>query len=162
MTKQEQLDSIIQYLEYANLVFVEPFSLISATVVESSYITGIPKNTILIYINKTFKEKYGEKYIKAQMIAKEISYGNNPDEERIMALNLDQPKERKVREPSSEFGKAYKEYTGIISKDNRQLYIASREYYIKHKEYPWNNEKRWKKLCTKYGFVDKHADGGEE
>lgn len=154
MNKDEKLKSIIDYIEYAGLTFVEPFSLISATVVESSYITGMPKETILKHINKTFKTKYGEKYIKAQMIAKEIAYGNNPDEERIMALNLDQPKERKVREPSSEFGKAYKERTGLISKDNRPLYIASREYYIKHKEYPWLNEKRWKKLCSKYNFID--------
>ena len=165
MNRQEQLDSIIQYLEYANLVFVEPFSLISATVVEASYWTGIPKNTILIYINKVFKEKYGDKYIKAQMIAKEISYGNNPNEEKIMSMELKpkEPKERKEveRNAKSEFGKAYREYTGLTSKANRPLYNACTNYYYKYHEFPWNNEKRWKKMCTRYKFDDKHTNRGE-
>ena len=166
MTKQEQLDSIIQYLEYANLVFVEPFSLISATVVESSYITGIPKNTILIYINKTFKAKYGEKFIKAQMIAHEIAYGNNPNEEKIMAKSLDketkEPKVRKEREATTEIGKAFKEYTGLNSKANRGLYVACNNYYYKYHEFPWLNKKKWERMCKRNNFVDKHTSGGEE
>lgn len=164
MTKQEQLDSIIQYLEYADLVFTEPFSLISATVVEASYHTGIPKNTILVHINKTFKAKYGEKYIKCQKIAREIAYGNNPNEERIMSMDLKpkEPKKRKGREPSSEFGRAYKEYTGLNSKVNRSLYVACNNYYYKHKEYPWDKENVWNKMCEKYGFVDKNDNRGEE
>ena len=164
MNNEEKLKSIIDYIEYAGLTFVEPFSLISSTIVEASYWTGIPKNTILIYINKTFKAKYGEKFIKAQMIAHEIAYGNNPNEERIMAKDLEkkEPKVRKEREATTEIGKAFKEYTGLNSKANRGLYVACNNYYYKYHEFPWNNEKRWKKLCTKYGFVDKHADGGEE
>lgn len=163
MTKQEKLDSIISYLEYANLVFTEPFSLISSTVVEASYWTGIPKNTILIYINKTFKEKYGEKFIKAQMIAKEIAYGNNPNEERIMAKDLDkkEPKVRKEREATTEIGKAFKEYTGLNSRANRPLYVACNNYYNKYHEFPWYNKKKWKRMCERNNFVDKHA-GGEE
>ena len=166
MTKEEKLKSIIDYIEYANLQFVEPFSLISSTVVEASYWTGIPKNTILIYINKTFKSKYGDKYIKAQMIAKEIAYGNNPNEEKIMSMELKpkEPKERKEveRNAKSEFGKAYREYTGLTSKANRPLYNACTNYYYKHNEFPWNNEKRWKKMCTRYKFDDKHTNRGEE
>lgn len=163
MTKQEQLDSIIQYLEYADLVFVEPFSLISSTVVEASYITGIPKNTILIHINKTFKAKYGEKFIKAQMIAHEIAWGNNPNEERIMAKDLDkkEPKVRKEREATTEIGKAFKEYTGLNSKANRGLYVACNNYFNKYHEFPWLNKKKWERMCKRNNFVDKHA-GGEE
>lgn len=163
MTKQEQLDSIIQYLEYADLVFVEPFSLISSTVVEASYITGIPKNTILIHINKTFKAKYGEKFIKAQMIAHEIAWGNNPNEERIMAKDLDkkEPKVRKEREATTEIGKAFKEYTGLTSKANRGLYVACNNYFNKYHEFPWLNKKKWERMCKRNNFVDKHA-GGEE
>ena len=159
MTKQEKLDSIIQYLEYANLVFVEPFSLISSTVVEASYITGIPKNTILIYINKTFKEKYSDKYIKAQMIAHEIAWGNNPNEERIMAKDLDkkEPKVIKEREATTEIGKAFKEYTGLNSKANRGLYVACNNYFNKYHEFPWLNKKKWKRMCERNNFVDKHA-----
>ena len=159
MTKQEKLDSIIQYLEYANLVFVEPFSLISSTVVEASYITGIPKNTILIYINKTFKAKYGEKFIKAQMIAHEIAWGNNPNEERIMSKDLDkkEPKVRKEREATTEIGKAFKEYTGLNSKANRGLYVACNNYFNKYHEFPWYNKKKWKRMCERNNFVDKHA-----
>lgn len=162
MTKEEKLQSIVNYIEYANLQFVEPFSLISATVVEASYWTGIPKNTILLYINRTFRTKYGEKFIKAQMIAHEIAYGNNPNVERIMNKELDkpklkEPKERKEREAISEFGKAYKEYTGLSSIANRRLYVACTNYYYTYNEYPWNNEKKWEKICTKYGFEDKKA-----
>lgn len=160
MTKQEQLDSIIQYLEYANLVFVEPFSLISATVVESSYITGIPKNTILIHINRTFKAKYGEKFIKAQMIAHEIAWGNNPNEERIMAKDLEkkEPKVRKEREATTEIGKAFKEYTGLNSKANRGLYVACNNYYYKYHEFPWNNKKKWERICKRNNFVDSNIE----
>ena len=162
MSKDEQLQSITDYIEYAGLTFVEPFSLISATVVESSYITGIPKEMILRHINRTLRAKYGEKFVKAQMIAKEISYGKNPNVDKIMAKNLDkkEPKERKEaeRKATSEFGKAYREYTGLTSKANRPLYNACTNYYYNHNEFPWKNEKRWKKLCVKYGFVDKNAD----
>lgn len=163
MTKDEKLKSIIDYIEYAGLTFVEPFSLISSTVVEASYWTGIPKNTILIYINKTFKEKYGEKFIKAQMIAHEIAWGNNPNEERIMAKDLDkkEPKVRKEREATTEIGKAFKEYTGLNSKANRPLYVACNNYYNKYHEFPWLNKKKWKRICERNNFVDKHV-GGEE
>ena len=163
MTKQEQLDSIISYIEYAGLTFVEPFSLISSTVVEASYYTSIPKNTILIHINKVFKEKYGEKYIKAQMIAKEISWGNNPNTERIMAKDLEkkEPKVRKEREATTEIGKAFKEYTGLTSKANRGLYVACNNYFNKYHEFPWLNKKKWKRMCERNNFVDKHT-GGEE
>lgn len=154
MTKQEQLQSIIDYIEYANLVFTEPFSIISATVVESSYITGIPKNTILVYINRTFREKYGEKYIKAQTVARKIANGENPDVDNIMSDNDNQPKKGKGRGICSEFGKKYNEYTGLISKDNRGLYVACRTYYEYHKEFPWNNKAKWKKMCERYNFVD--------
>ena len=166
MTKDEKLKSITDYIEYAGLTFVEPFSLISSTVVEASYWTGIPKNTILIYINKTFKAKYGEKFIKAQMIAHEIAYGNNPNEERIMAKSLDketkEPKVRKEREATTEIGKAFKEYTGLNSKANRGLYVACNNYYYKYHEFPWNNKKKWKRMCERNNFVDKHTNGGEE
>ena len=162
MTKQEKLDSIISYIEYANLQFVEPFSLISSTVVEASFHTGIPKNTILIYINKKLREKYGEKFIKSQMVAHEIAWGNNPNVDKIMSKNLDkesnEPKQRKEREATSEFGRAYKEYTGLTSKANRPLYVACNNYYYKHNELPWENKKRWKKMCTKYKFDDKNIE----
>ena len=154
MTKQEKLDSIISYIEYAQLQFVEPFSLISATVVESSFITGIPKNTILIYINKTFKAKYGEKFIKAQIVARKIANGENPDVDNTD----DEPKKGKGRGISSEFGKKYNEYTGLISKDNRGLYVACRTYYEYHKELPWKNKAKWKKMCEKYDFVDARSE----
>ena len=163
MTKDEKLKSITDYIEYANLVFTEPFSLISSTVVEASYWTGIPKNTILIYINKTFKAKYGEKFIKAQMIAHEIAWGNNPNEERIMAKSLDkkEPKQRKEREATTEIGKAFKEYTGLTSKANRGLYVACNNYFNKYHEFPWLNKRKWARICKRNNFVDKHA-GGEE
>ena len=156
MTKDEKLKSIVDYIEYAGLTFVEPFSLISATVVESSFITGIPKNTILIYINKTFKEKYGEKFIKAQMIAHEIAWGNNPNEERIMTKSLDkkEPKVRKEREATTEIGKAFKEYTGLTSKANRGLYVACNNYFNKYHEFPWLNKKKWERICKRNNFVD--------
>jgi hypothetical protein len=161
MTKQEQLDSIISYIEYAGLTFIEPFSLISATVVEASYWTGIPKNTILIYINKTFKTKYGEKFIKCQMLAHEIAYGNNPNEEKIMARSLDkpkEPKERKEREATTEIGKAFKEYTGLNSKANRGLYVACNNYFNKYHEFPWLNKKKWDRMCKRNNFVDKNIE----
>lgn len=119
-----------------------------------------------MHINRTFKKKYGEQYIKAQKIAKEIAGGNNPNEERIMAMELNpkEPKERKesVRNATSEFGKAYREYTGLTSKANRPLYNACTNYYYTKGKYPWNDSKRWKKMCTRYNFVDKHTNGGEE
>ena len=100
------------------------------------------------------------------MIAKEIAYGNNPNVDKIMAKNLDkkEPKERKEaeRKATSEFGKAYREYTGLTSKANRPLYNACTNYYYNHKEFPWFNEKRWKKMCTRYKFDDKHTNRGEE
>ena len=160
MSKDEQLKSIIDYLEYANLVFVEPFSLISATVVESSFITGIPKETILRHINKVFKEKYGEKYIKAQAIAHKIAMGGNPNADNIMA-NDEQTKVR-GKGVCSEFGRAYKERTGLISKDNRPLYMACRTYYDYHKDYPWNNKDKWKKICSKYNFIDNKEEKKDE
>jgi hypothetical protein len=162
MSKDEKLKSIIDYIEYAGLTFVEPFSLISSTVVEASYWCEIPKNIILMHINRTFKKKYGEQYIKCQKIAHEIAWGNNPDEERIMAMDL-KPKEPKVRKEyernaKSEFGKAYKEYTGLTSKANRPLYNACTNYYYTHNEFPWFNEKRWKRMCTRYKFDDKNIE----
>ena len=160
MTKQEQLDSIISYIEYAGLTFVEPFSLISSTVVEASYWTGIPKNTILIYINKSFKAKYGEKFIKCQKIAHEIAWGNNPNEERIMAKDLDkkEPKVRKEREATTEIGKAFKEYTGLTSKANRGLYVACNNYFNKYHEFPWLNKKKWERICKRNNFVDRNIE----
>ena len=162
MTKQEKLEAIVNYIEHSNLQFTEPFSLISSTVVEASYWCEIPKNIILMHINRTFKAKYGEKYIKAQMIAKEIAYGNNPNEEKIMAMDLKQkePKERKEveRNATSEFGKAYREYTGLTSKANRPLYNACTNYFKYHHEFPWNNDKRWKRMCTRYKFDDRKIE----
>ena len=180
MTKEEKLEAIVQYLEHANLVFTEPFSLISATVVEASYWTGIAKNIILVYINRTFKAKYGEKYLKAQKIAHEIAYGNNPNVEKIMnsdfskQLQPKEPKERKkytFHKDKSEykqnvsttvFGAAYKEYTGLNTKENQGLYVACHYWYQKHNEFAWNNKKRWKKLCKKFGFEDKKLADEQE
>lgn len=171
-TKEENLEAIVNYIEYKGLTFTEPFSLISATVVESSYLTGINRNTILVYINRTFKEKYGEKYIKAQRIAKEIACGNNPDEERIWSMDVSkqlqpkEPKERKKyefrksrseykkREATTEFGRAYKEYTGLRSSSNKGLYAACHNYYKQYKALPWDDKVKWAELCEMYGFED--------
>lgn len=179
-TKEEKLEAIVKYVEYAGLTFTEPFSLISATVVESSYLTGINRNTILVYINRTFKEKYGEKYIKAQRIAKEIACGNNPDEERIWSMDVSkqlqpkEPKERKKyefrksrseykkREAYTEFGMAYKDYTGMNTKDNFNLYSACHQYYKHYKKFLWENPEKWKKVCKRYGFVDKYLINEKE
>mgnify|MGYP003479730702 FL=1 len=171
-TKEENLEAIVKYIEKAGLTFTEPFSLISATIVEASYHTGINRNTILVHINRAFKEKYGEKYIKSQRIAREISYGNNPDEERIWSMDVSkqlQPKERKERkkyefrkdkserkerEATTEFGRAYKEYTGLSSSTNKKLYAACHNYHKTYKEFPWNDKVKWTELCEMYGFVD--------
>ena len=172
-TKEEKLEAIVKYIEQAGLTFTEPFSLISATVVESSYHTGISKNTILVHINRTFRAKYGERYLKAQKIAKEIACGNNPDEEKIMnsdfskQLQPKEPKERKKYEfkkdkseykpkkSTTEFGRAYNEYTGLRSSYNKKLYAACHNYYKTYKAYPWNDEVKWEKMCKKFGFEDK-------
>lgn len=153
MTKDDKLKSITDYIEYAQLQFVEPFSLISATVVESSFITGIPKTTILKHINRIFKEKYGDKYIKAQMIAHKIANCENPD-----VANDNQPKKGKGRGVCTEFGRKYQEYTGLNTKENRELYVSCRTYYEYHKDYPWNNKGKWKKICERYGFTDSRED----
>lgn len=171
-TKEDKLEAIVKYIEQAGLTFVEPFSLISATVVESSYWTGIAKNIILVYINRTFKAKYGERYLKAQKIAKEISYGNNPNVEKIMNSDFSkqlQPKEQKERKnytfhkekseyrqnvSTTVFGAAYKEYTGLNTKENQGLYVACHYWYQKHKEFAWENKVKWAKLCKKFGFED--------
>ena len=173
MSKDEQLKRITDYIEYAGLTFTEPFSLISATVVEASYHTGISKNVILVHINKTFKEKYGEKYIKAQRIAKEIACGNNTDEERIWSMDVSkqlqpkEPKERKKYEfkkdkseykpkkATTEFGIAYVEHTGLRSSSNKGLYAACRNYYKQYKAFPWDDKVKWAELCEIYGFEDK-------
>lgn len=154
MSNEEKLKSIIDYLEYANLVFVEPFSLISSTVVEASYYTGIPKETILKHINKTFKTKYGEKFTNAQLIARKIANGENPNVDNID----DEPKKGKGRGLRSEFGKKYREYTGLTSKENRELYVSCRTYYEYHKDYPWNNKAKWQKICERYNFVDSNIE----
>ena len=171
-TKEEKLDAIVKYIEHAGLTFTEPFSLISATVVEASYWTGISKNTILVHINRTFKEKYGEKYIKAQKIAHEIACGNNPDVEKIMNSDFSKqlqpkvPKDRKKyefrkekseykkREASTEFGRAYVEHTGLRSSYNKKLYAACHNYYKTYKALPWDDEVKWSEICERYGFVD--------
>ena len=153
MTKEEKLQSIVDYIEYANLQFVEPFSLISATVVEASYWTEIPKNVVLVHINRYFKKKYGEKYIKAQFIAHKIASGENPNEE-----NDNTPKKGKGREVRTEFGMKYQEYTGLNTKDNHGLYMACRTYYEYHKELPWKNKAKWKNICEKYDFVDRRSE----
>lgn len=172
-TKENQLEAIVKYIEYAGLTFTEPFSLISATVVEASYWTGISKSKILVHINKTFKDKYGEQYIKAQRIAHVIACGKNPDEEKIMnsdvskQLQPKEPKERKkyvFNKDKSEYkpkkattilGQAYKDYTGMNSKENFNLYSACHQYYRIHKTFPWDNKEKWEKMCKKFGFEDK-------
>ena len=174
-TKEEKLEAIVKYIEKAGLTFTEPFSLISATVVEASYWSGISKNIILVHINRTFKQKYGERFLKAQKIAKEISYGNNPDVEKIMnsdfskQLQTKEPKERKQyefrkarseykkREASTEFGSAYVEYTGLRANANKKLYAACHNYYKTYKAYPWNDEVKWAEICERYGFSDKNV-----
>lgn len=179
-TKEENLQRIIEYIEYAGLTFVEPFSLISSTVVEASYHTGISKSKILVYINRTFKEKYGEKYIKAQRIAHVIACGKNPNEERITSMDVSkqlQPKEPKERKKyelhkdkseykpkkiTTEFGRAYVEYTGMNSKENFNLYSACHQYYKVHKTFPWYNKEKWEKMCKKFGFEDNKLKGQEE
>ena len=175
-TKEDKLEAIISYVEKAGLTFVEPFSLISATVVEASYWTGISKNTILVHINRTFKQRYGERYLKAQKIAKEISYGNNPDVEKIMNSDFSkqlQPKEPKERKPyefkkdkseykpkktTTEFGRAYIEYTGLRSSYNKKLYVACHNYYKQYKKFPWNDKVKWTEICERYDFVDERCD----
>ena len=171
-TKEENLEAIVKYIEQAGLTFTEPFSLISATVVEASYWTGISKNIILVHINRTFKERYGERFLKAQKIAHEIACGNNPDVEKIMNSDFSkqlQPKEPKKRKPyefkkdkseykprktSTEFGSAYKEYTGLCANANKKLYAACHNFYKVHKEFPWDDEVKWSEICERYGFVD--------
>ena len=175
-TKEEKLSKIIDYIEYAGLTFVEPFSLISATVVEASYHTGISKSKILVYINRTLKQRYGEKYIKAQKIAHEIASGNNPNEERIWSMDVSkqlQPKAPKKRKPyefrkdkseykpkktTTEFGSAYVEYTGLRANANKKLYAACHNYYKQYKEFPWNNKVKWAEICEMYDFVDERCD----
>ena len=179
-TKEEKLEAIVKYIEQAGLTFTEPFSLISATVVEASYWTGISKSKILVYINKTFKERYGEEYVKAQKIAHSIACGKNPDEEKIMnsdvskQLQPKEPKERKKYEFKKDkkeykpkksttiLGQAYKEYTGMNSKENFNLYSACHQYYKVHKTFPWDNKERWEKMCKKFGFEDNKLKGQEE
>ena len=180
MSKEDKLQRIIEYIEYAGLTFVEPFSLISATVVEASYWTGISKSKILVHINKTFKDKYGEQYIKAQRIAHSIASGKNPDEEKIMNSDVSkqlQPKESKERKKyefkkdKSEYkpkkattilGKAFKEYTGMNSKENFNLYSACHQYYKHYKKFLWENPEKWKKVCKRYGFEDKNLINEKE
>lgn len=180
MTKEEKLEAIVKYIEQAGLTFTEPFSLISATVVEASYWTGVSKNVILVYINRTFKEKYGEKYIKAQRIAHEIAYGNNPNEEKIWSMDVSkqlQPKEpRELKKytfhkdkseyrptaSTTVFGAAYKEYTGLNTKENQGLYVACHYYYNKYHEFPWHNSKKWKRICSKYNFIDNKEEKKDE
>lgn len=180
MSKEENLQRIIEYIEYSGLTFVEPFSLISATVVEASYHTGISKSKILVHINRTFKEKYGEKYIKAQRIAHVIACGKNPNEERIMSMDFSkqlQPKEPKGRKPyefkkdkceykpkksTTILGQAYKDYTGMNSKENFNLYSACHQYYKHYKKFLWENPEKWKKVCKRYGFVDKNLINEKE
>ena len=172
--KEENLEAIVNYIEYKGLTFTEPFSLISATVVEASYWTGISKNIILVHINRTFKEKYGEKYIKAQKIAKEIACGNNPDEDRIWSMDVSkqlqpkEPKERKKYEfkkdkseykpkkTTTEFGRAYVEYTGLRANANKRLYAACHNYHKVNKEFPWDDKVKWTEISERYGFVDKN------
>ena len=171
-TRKDKLEAIVKYIEHAGLTFTEPFSLISATVVEASYWTGISKSKILVHINRTFKAKYGEKYIKAQRIAHEIASGNNPDEDRIWSMDVSkqlqpkEPKERKKYEfkkdkseynpkkTTTEFGSAYVEYTGLRSSSNKGLYAACHNYYKQLKAYPWDDKVKWKEICERYGFVD--------
>ena len=171
-TREEKLEAIVKYIEKAGLTFTEPFSLISATVVEASYHTGISKNIILVHINRTFRTRYGEKYIKAQKIVHEIAGGKNPNEEKIWSMNVSkqlqpkEPKERKQYEfkkdkseykpkkTTTEFGRAYVEYTGLRSSSNKGLYAACHNYYNVHKEFPWDDKVKWAEICKMYGFVD--------
>ena len=171
-TKEEKLEAIVKYIEQSGLTFTEPFSLISATVVEASYHTGISKSKILVHINRTFKKKYGEQYIKAQRIAHVIACGKNPNEERIMSMDVSkqlQPKEPKGRKPyefrkdkseykkreaTTEFGRAYNEYTGLRSSTNKKLYAACHNYYKTYKSFPWDDKVKWAELCEMYGFAD--------
>ena len=170
-TKEDKLEAIIKYVEQAGLTFTEPFSLISATVVEASYHTGISKNTILVHINRTFKQRYGERFLKAQKIAHEIACGNNPDEEKILSMDFSkqlqakEPKERKQYEfkkdkreykpkkTTTEFGSAYVEYTGLRSSYNKKLYAACHNYYKTYKAFPWDDKVKWAEICERYGFV---------
>lgn len=179
-TKEEKLEAIVKYIEQAGLTFVEPFSLISSTVVEASYHTGISKSKILVYINKTFKERYGEEYVKAQKIAHSIASGKNPDEEKIWSMDVSkqlQPKERKERkkyefrkdkseykkrEATTEFGRAYNEYTGLRSSTNKKLYAACHNYYKTYKSFPWDDKVKWAELCEMYEFLDKKLKEQEE
>lgn len=179
-TKEDKLEAIVNYIEYKGLTFTEPFSLISSTVVEASYHTGISKSKILVYINKTFKERYGEEYVKAQKIAHSIASGKNPDEERIWSMDVSkqlqpkEPKERKKYEFKKDkeeykpkksttiLGQAYKEYTGMNSKDNFNLYSACHQYYKHYKKFLWENPEKWKKVCKRYGFVDKNLINEKE
>lgn len=179
-TKEEKFEAIISYIEKAGLTFVEPFSLISATVVEASYHTGISKSKILVFINRTFKAKYGERYLKSQKIAHEIASGNNPDVEKIMNSDFSkqlQPKEPKKRKPyefkkdkseykkreaTTEFGSAYVEYTGLRANTNKKLYAACHNFYKVHKEFPWNDAETWTEICKRYGFVDKNLINEKE
>ena len=179
-TKEEKLEAIVKYIEYAGLTFIEPFSLVSSTVVEASYWTGISKSKILVYINKTFKERYGEKYIKAQRIAHVIACGKNPDEEKIMKSDVSkqlqpkEPKERKkyeLKKDKGEYkpkkattilGQAYKEYTGMNTKENFNLYSACHQYYKHYKKFLWENPEKWKKACERYGFVDNNLINEKE
>ena len=176
MNKEDKLAKIVEYIEYAGLTFIEPFSLVSSTVVESSYWTGISKSKILVYINKTFKERYGEKYIKAQRIAHVIASGKNPDEEKIMKSDVSkqlqpkEPKERKKYELKKDkgdykpkkattiLGQAYKEYTGMNTKENFNLYSACHQYYKVHKAFPWDDKVKWAEMCVKYGFTNKELE----
>ena len=171
-TKKDKLEAIVKYIEQAGLTFTEPFSLISATVVEASYWTGISKNVLLVHINRTFKKKYGEKYIKAQRIAHEIAGGKNPDVEKILSMDVSkqlqpkEPKERKQYEfrkarseykpkkTTTEFGRAYVEYTGLRANDNKKLYAACHNYYKTYKTFPWNYKVKWSDICERYDFVD--------
>ena len=179
-TKEDKLAKIVEYVEYAGLTFTEPFSLVSATVVEASYWSGISKSKILVYINKTFKERYGEKYIKAQRIAHVIASGKNPDEEKIMKSDVSKqlkPKEQKERKKyefkkgKSEYkpkkattilGQAYKEYTGMNTQENFNLYSACHQYYKHYKKFLWENPEKWKKVCERYGFTDKNLINEKE
>lgn len=172
MSKEDKLQRIIDYIEYKGLTFVEPFSLISSTVVEASYWTGISKSKILVFINRTFKAKYGERYLKSQKIAHEIAGGKNPDEEKIMnsdfskQLQPKEPKERKkyeFKKDKSEykpkktttiFGSAYVEYTGLRSSYNKNLYAACHNFYKQYKSFPWDDPKAWTEICERYDFID--------
>ena len=175
-TKNEKLEAIINYIEHAGLTFTEPFSLISATVVEASYWTGISKNIILVHINRTFKERYGERYLKAQRIAHEIAGGKNPDVEKIMnsdfSKQLQTKETKKKRKPyefrkdkseykpkktTTEFGRAYVEYTGLRANANKKLYAACHNYYKTYKAFPWDDKVKWAEICERYGFEDKNV-----